>query len=921
MPDTITPLYYVCFLKKFNNYFNRIIKGYATLAEYESAVGNGNFYLYSKAINYNPNDSVSTELIMNDCPFDPDYLLILDSNGDIVARWFVLESIFTRNGQRKFSIRRDVIFDYLDKLMTSPVYVEKGWLKDTDPFIFNPEGMSFNEIKTDEILLKDNTNTAWIVGYIAQNTGAHNITLQQEAIIDYISLSTIASEMNISEDTLASLLNFNDVSTPSYFTQKVEIRYGTSESSIPPHVFKERLFFKPDFSSLISHTSEMALSWNKTLYKYKSNMFDINPNYEGADNAVIQNIITQASSIISGMTTTFERPYLTEDQLAVLRRYAGEGQKPILYNNIYYNLQVNVSGTVEDVSGPAIYTSFGGLSTALNNAAATPAFQASATFHNDGEISVRLTSQLAYIQMIEASTESTVPQLETKITTTRNKIQTQNFDMFCIPLATTSIKDDNSYDFKTKDNNTSLRIAGEIVRELASEIYDLQLLPYFPIPELINSGKIDISNLTEDNDYNFIKAYNTTAAPQIRFNAQPVSLSPDGQGYYSYSGNLTAGTDPWPSDPSDITELSLLSTSPSGIDIEDLSLTYETTPQKKIVISFKSTRAPVMPQPWIVVYVDFKYTVAEEIQSIIFWAKNNSFSTIIEKELSAEEPIKVEIECNKYRLCSPNYQGSFDFNLAKNGGQVNYFIAEGTYKPYTPYIKVAPDFSLLYGSNFGDARGLICGGDFSLPRLKDAWEEFELQNKNYQNIFNREIQNLDFTQELDYKKQLISGGLGILTGGAAGAGAGAVVGGGYGAIAGAAIGIAGSTVGMAIDTNYMVQQQREQRQLAIDKFNYQLGNIKALPYTITKIGSFTINSKIWPFVEFYTSTEEEKEALKQKLKYESMTVMRINLLGDYYRINNELHYFKGSLIRNEEIAEDNHVFEAIYDELLKGVYI
>ena len=96
--------------------------------------------------------------------------------------------------------------------------------------------------------------------------------------------------------------------------------------------------------------------------------------------------------------------------------------------------------------------------------------------------------------------------------------------------------------------------------------------------------------------------------------------------------------------------------------------------------------------------------------------------------------------------------------------------------------------------------------------------------------------------------------------------------------------------------------------------------LKILPYTLTIVSSFDINSKIWPFLEYYTCTEEEKEALEKKIQYESMTVMRIDLIGTYFGASEEKHYLKGELIRNEEIAEDNHIFEAIYAEFVKGVY-
>ena len=75
-----------------------------------------------------------------------------------------------------------------------------------------------------------------------------------------------------------------------------------------------------------------------------------------------------------------------------------------------------------------------------------------------------------------------------------------------------------------------------------------------------------------------------------------------------------------------------------------------------------------------------------------------------------------------YRLCSGNYQGIFEFNAAKSYG-VEGFRVDCTFKPYNPYIHVVPKLGGLYGSQFAefkDARGLICGGDFSLAQLSNA---------------------------------------------------------------------------------------------------------------------------------------------------------------------------------------------------------
>ena len=78
MADTI---YRVCLLRKYNNYFNRIIKGFSSFSEYLEEIDDEDLFLYDKPINFSFEDNVSTELIINDCPFAADYLLLLEQVG------------------------------------------------------------------------------------------------------------------------------------------------------------------------------------------------------------------------------------------------------------------------------------------------------------------------------------------------------------------------------------------------------------------------------------------------------------------------------------------------------------------------------------------------------------------------------------------------------------------------------------------------------------------------------------------------------------------------------------------------------------------------------------------------------------------------------------------------------------------------
>lgn len=143
------------------------------------------------------------------------------------------------------------------------------------------------------------------------------------------------------------------------------------------------------------------------------------------------------------------------------------------------------------------------------------------------------------------------------------------------------------------------------------------------------------------------------------------------------------------------------------------------------------------------------YNSKNELISTLIWCLSSSGT----KNIILDEPLrmynkKISNQCDMYRLVSPNFNGQFEFNLAKNDiKELSVFNVDYTYMPYNPYIHVNPQFSGLYGQDFNDARGLICGGDFSLARITDAWQSYQLQNKNYQNIFDRQIQNMDFNRK------------------------------------------------------------------------------------------------------------------------------------------------------------------------------
>lgn len=315
----------------------------------------------------------------------------------------------------------------------------------------------------------------------------------------------------------------------------------------------------------------------------------------------------------------------------------------------------------------------------------------------------------------------------------------------------------------------------------------------------------------------------------------------------------------------------------------------------------------------------------DTVHGVIFNVSKGNFSFDLTEYQIAEGATaiekKVNNECDKWRLTSPNYSNYFDFSVEKNGG-VNFFNVDCFYKPFSPYIHVNPSFSGLYGQDFNDPRGLVCGGDFSLTQINDAWVSYELQNKNYQATFDRQIQNMEVQHSVAREQETWSMIAGVAQSAVTGGGAGMLLGlGGP-----ASIGIGAATGGLSLaaglrDLRLNNMLRNEALDYSRDQFGYQLGNVQALPTTLAKITAINENNKIFPILEYYTATEQEKEALRKKIQYNGMTVMAISTINDFLQESTGEQYIKGQLIRIEgEFYEDYHIAKRIAYELNNGIY-
>lgn len=819
-------------LLNYNNYYNRIVKREPSLSNYQAyqvkykgqaTDPNGNTAII-EGVNFVDGNFVDTTQVVNWQGDLPNYLLVVEDN-IIKSRWFVVEADKTRSGQLLLTLHRDLVVDYYPNLLNdqTAIFVEKATIPSQNDLIFNSEDMTFNQIKTSEILLKDDTQCPWIVLYGARKKGeGQDTTFKSTFITEYPFIDITEQQYN---DLYAQAERPN---APTNYRPIYKV------NSTRIYLF-EALNRQQEAKGVVLTNNTM--SW-QVQPAAREEGAELRPASVVRDflNPIYKNIVEQVQNLAPSYRSDVKSDFYDE----ILRnqgrylRYTPPGSSEAKY----YRINVHTQG--EQYISPLPSTYAGALETVLNplRDAYTVPYQVIIGLEPPnnvlGNIIVEYNASYLRFTLDEVAAPATEGSGDTvEITANRYHLADAPYDMFCLPLSDNLFIDDSKIPlFKQLKSNLflNLSVANQLIADYGAvgQIYDAQILPFCPISQHMIRVD-DAGNLIYD-----INDENTKSFSYIR----------------------------------------------SSVD--------------------------------------------NDIIGYVLHANNASFSL----QIPLSEPIvisdyKIESECDLYRLNSPNYAAVFEFNAAKNGG-VTTFNIKCTYKPFSPYIKVYPNFGRLYGGDYNDARGLICSGDFSLPMLTDQWKTYELSNKNYQASFDRQIQNIEINNSVQREREIWGVAAGSVSGAIQGATGGALSAGGpAGAIVGGLIGAGASIAGGIRDIQLADKLRAETIDYAKDQFGYQLGNIKALPQTLSRTSAYNIDNKYFPFLEYYTCSDIEKQALRDKIKYNGMTVMAIGTMK-YYKENyqgEDPMYFKGKLIRLDGFDGDFHILNAIANEIYKGVFI
>lgn len=787
------------FIYNYNNYYNRKVKKEDALIGYGSPV----YTESSTNLNFNPNNGVTTAFVAgrvsNSYNGRGDYLIYSEDNTSITSRWFVLEATRARKGQYNLVLRRDVIVDNYDAVLNGTALIEKGTVADSNALIYNSEPIPVNQIKTKEYELRDDTNFAWIVGYIARNTSYDN------------GGSTDKNKMTFETSAIIPDLIVTSLSDWPYN------KYVGKElcKNITPHL---DFITHMDVNEIWTAYRDLRVATYDTTGMVKpyppaytvSNLKQFLDYLNGKSTEILDNMNKYSGLYLTKTVNESDYNSITVLNGKILK--SGSDYYKIRVQTKYIESYVNIT---ENKFGDYMRTYLNGI---FDNAPGLAPFD-----RHGHKVPCRYMYEYdaAYLTL-EPMTYGSYS-CEFPDENNRYHLKDAPYDMFAMPYSDKgSIEKPNKTTTVPNNKTLAISLAQEIARKLDANLYDMQLLPYCPF-----GGYNMVGNVMKLTDLN-VKRYTAIKDSENTVKAYMIWCT-------ASSGTKT--------------------------------------------ISIKQS-------PYQIYYTNKK----------------------------------IENQCSMYRLVSPNFSGQFEFNLAKNNtSKLDTFDVDFTYLPYNPYIHITPaPFSGLYGEDFNDARGLICNGDFSLARVNDAWQSYQLQNKNYQAIFDRQIQNMDTNRKYDRINDIA----GAIAGSFQTSMAGFTVGGAAGAVAGGVMGLAAGVADVGMNES----KYQESRSYAQDIHRYQLENVQALPYSLSKTTAFTFNNKIFPILEYYTCTDEEKLAVANEIANTGMTIGVIGKVLDYafntwsYKDIVSRNFVKCRLIRLENVKDDAHTLDAISNELNKGVY-
>lgn len=275
-------------------------------------------------------------------------------------------------------------------------------------------------------------------------------------------------------------------------------------------------------------------------------------------------------------------------------------------------------------------------------------------------------------------------------------------------------------------------------------------------------------------------------------------------------------------------------------------------------------------------------------------------------------------ETDTIKIVSPSRASQMLFRPYDNDGNME-FTTKITLKPFASVIYVRPSTKGLLIKDFDDKDCLIINEDFSLTNVSSEWTNYIYNNRNYENVFNREIQGREFQRTWERKVEQANARSDEWNARSISAQKARTYTGNIPMISdiSAAIGTAWADSAYmqaaAMDRQYNEAMYEEGLNQSRDLFRYQLDNIQSQPAIPSKITTIDCKFLDGIYLEFYSTNDTEKLAIKSYIKYNGNRIDDYGTFANYWG-----HFVRGKIIKTKNYTQPET--DELNRRLQMGIY-
>ena len=438
------------------SYDSRKHNRYGTeLSQYLSA--DNNPIIYEDLININWGDGVNAYIPCINLPNDDmlglgkNYLVVVNNNGTIHSRWYVMESGYTMKGQYQITLRRDLISDHLDKVVSTKCMINRGWLLTGDRRIYKPEGFQLNQVKTAQVPIyyggEGTKNLRFIVAYLAKN---------RQQPID-LQLTPSKFPVSYTANTLHDWAGYTYVTQPQ--KKYTGFRYNATVLQRIDNPFFDKFVWGKDSGPTYSDSFPGAGQyWRRTRYKTASELL----NDLGGDE-FIASLDSLSFAAYPGGTdlSEYDNKYFYEQST---------GKYYLIHVRKQNNVQKEPYATVNI---GALYSK---CYTAFNSLSYMQPINISATTGDWFQVEKYYTYDTLELELVGSSDASS------KVTIPINMCPTANasYDIITIPCGKFAYYKGGTEATMVDSTSIAQELAAQLGKQDSSLVYDVQLMPYPP---------------------------------------------------------------------------------------------------------------------------------------------------------------------------------------------------------------------------------------------------------------------------------------------------------------------------------------------------------------------------------------------------------------------------------------------------------